>query len=201
VGRRIHEESVRLEFVGRLDELEVARQVIDKKPPESSPNANSELSAHAKRLSAWIDQIHQAKPGTVVRENVHNNEILAWTFSDASYDFFGRLRVLNDLYAGRPPYWVRDPHVNSLAGEYGLADPPISETEVKAFRSAYWVTFGVATVMPLLLLALVVLLPRSLKDYYSAQKQLEAGNFELQIVLSSRPSTMLKENYTNTNPD
>jgi hypothetical protein len=121
------------------------------------------------------------------------------------YDFFEQLRVLSDLRDGRPPLWrgASPGMVDQLKAEYGLDDaqrcvdegrerrglhpegqhtPPcdpiawerhIAQTHL--FFFAWLVIYGIALVLPSLVIAMKLLLPQALKDYYTHHKQVASG--------------------------
>lgn len=148
-----------------------------------------------KRLQNWIAQIRSANAGQSQIEK--NDRPDKWQFQDQEVDFFERLRVVADLYTGRPPQW-KDAAADDrtmLGTEYGLKE--IAEDDADAvsrrminaqmFARSYWAVVGIAIVIPLLVLALKALLPKELKDYYSSRKQREAGNYEV-LVFSREPA-------------
>jgi hypothetical protein len=138
------------------------------------------------RLQNWIAQIRNSKPGAEVEENIEQSP--KWTFQDEEYDFFQRLSVINDLYAGRPPRWHgATPQDRATLGvEYGLKDAAADDLEelqrqgmeASTFALSWWAVVGIAAIIPLLLLAFKLLLPRDLSLYYSTDAQRRAGNYE-----------------------
>lgn len=101
-------------------------------------------------------------------------------YRDQPYDFFQRLRVLNDIYYGRPARWpaISKSAQKNLAGLFGLQD--VSEerrlAEAKQFQLSYWIVYVIAIVIPLLILAIKLLMNRELKEYYSSYYQAAKGN-------------------------
>lgn len=148
-----------------------------------------------KRLRDWITQIRNAKAGNKVIEN--GDQSPKWEYADQDYDFFQRLGVINDLYHGRPARWLNiNPEDRAKLGkEYGLTDADANDqlnqdriaSDAGTFRWSYWSVIGVASIIPLLLLALKGLLPIDLKRYYSTREQQCAGNYETLRFSVSRP--------------
>lgn len=184
---------------GRMNELqlEVKKSEEDEKHYDQErddalkPILEKEKSAEddVKRLQNWIAQINTASAGQPQTEN--NDRPDKWHFRDQDYDFFERLRVIADLYTGRPPDWANTTSEDrkDLGSEYGLKEfsdddvAAISRRMINAemFARSYWAVFGIAMVIPLLVLALKALLPRELKEYYSSSSQQKAGNYEMLV--------------------
>jgi hypothetical protein len=138
------------------------------------------------RLRNWIAQIRNSRPGKLVAENTTQPD--GWNFQDEEYDFFQRLGVINDLYAGRPPRWhgATEQDRAALAAEYGLKDAADNDREEQirqgadahTFAVSWWAVVGIAAIIPMLLLAFKMLLPLDLSLYYSTKAQQAAGNYE-----------------------
>lgn len=138
------------------------------------------------RLRNWIAQIRNSKPGVTVEENTALSP--KWTFEDEDYDFFQRLGIINDLYAGRTARWrgATPQDRATLGAEYGLKDAAADDldeqrrqgAEAGTFALSWWAVVGIAAIIPLLLLAFKMLLPRDLSLYYSTDAQRWAGNYE-----------------------
>lgn len=61
-----------------------------------------------KRLRRWVEKIQKSRPGEeLVKEDADfvPQGQTAWTYSDPPYNFFQRLRIIEDLKAGRPARW------------------------------------------------------------------------------------------------
>ncbi|HKR13072.1 MAG TPA: DUF4407 domain-containing protein [Pyrinomonadaceae bacterium] len=139
-----------------------------------------------KRLRDWVTQIRNARAGKKVTENGEQSP--KWEYEDQDYDFFQRLGVINDLYHGRPARWldINPEDRAKLSKEYGLTEADANDqlnqdrvaSDAGTFRWSYWSVIGIASIIPLLLLALKGLLPVDLKRYYSTREQQFAGNDE-----------------------
>lgn len=86
-----------------------------------------------KRLRVWAEKIQKAEPGgDVVTEDpdfVPQGKT-AWTYSDPPYNFFQRLRILEDLKAGTPARWkVNGPDRRELINFYKIKDNNPDEAE------------------------------------------------------------------------
>lgn len=124
-----------------------------------------------------------------------------WEYRFPDYHFFRQLRVLKDLRVGNPPLWegVSTGEAQRLAEQYGLEDVrPCPESTARRGTQAtdpcderhwqrhlqetamyFWswlVVYGVAFVIPMLVIAMKLLMPPELKAYYSATCQALAGN-------------------------
>jgi hypothetical protein len=148
-----------------------------------------------KRLRDWVTQIRNARAGRKVIEN--GDQSPKWEYEDQDYDFFQRLGVINDLYHGRPARWldINPDDRAKLSKEYGLTEADSNDqlnqdriaSDAGTFRWSYWSVIGVASIIPLLLLALKGLLPIDLKRYYSTREQQLAGNYETLRFSVSQP--------------
>jgi hypothetical protein len=104
-----------------------------------------------------------------------------FVYEAPSYDFFEQLRVLQDLREGVWAKWPIDPAMQKdLAKKYGLewhpAHDPRLASEAKLFDRTYWVTFAIAFVIPMLVLAVKLLMARELAAYFSSEYQARNGN-------------------------
>lgn len=98
------------------------------------------------------------------------------------YDFFSRLRVLDDLYHGRPPRWPDIPQkmktfLMEEFGLFGLAPERLRE-EANQYKFTYYVVYAIAFIIPLLLVAMKFLIASELTGYYSVEHQAKAENKE-----------------------
>lgn len=128
-----------------------------------------------------------------------------WVYRFPKYHFFRQLRVLKDLREGSPPLWegVSTGEAERLGQEYGLEatrncdeESVLREPAGKAaapcdgdrwrrhqqqaaiFRWSWLVVYGVAFIIPMLVIAMKLLMPPELKAYYSGTCQALAGNPE-----------------------
>lgn len=145
------------------EELKKAPQVVDDQTA-SKKFEHDELVQSLKNI--W-----NAKPGTQVGN-----------YNDPVTDFFQRLRVLRDLRHGTVHRWpatATDADRKLLAEEYKIAPTPATPDEIELYSLNYWITFGLSLIIPLLLIAMKFLLPHELRDYYSSDRQREAGNYDV----------------------
>lgn len=118
------------------------------------------------------------------------------------YDFFEKLRVLDDLRRGYAPRWpgLDSSESQALAVLYGLQDvrPCVSQAlpggpspdldpacdpelwtrfqhQRAQLNRSYWMVFGIALVIPLLVIATKLLMTGELAAYYSSAYQAAAG--------------------------
>ncbi len=151
--------------------------------------ANEKLNAPPERrkaLKQWIDDINNASPGAPVPAPA---PLTAPAFLDKPYDFFKRLRILEDLKDGNPAQ-MPDKRLNEADEEFlatklrvpGLARGDqankMRATNASIFQWQYWIVYFIAMVIPLLVIAFKLIIPTELRDYYSSDKQAEAGNYE-----------------------
>lgn len=98
-------------------------------------------AAGEKRLRRWLTKIQKARPGATVEEG---DELVpagqrAWVYNDPPYSFFHRLRVLEDLKAGRPAQWreVSGQNRRELINFYKINDnTPDEEEAAETARAA-----------------------------------------------------------------
>jgi hypothetical protein len=174
---RVHEESVRAEVFSKLGLLSQSGQEVD-----------------AERLRRWASEISKSTPGALVVEQTDAPQ--KWEFKDEEYTFFDGLRILNDLYYGRPARW-RDTSsedfrtlerygIRQMLDSNQLAGGPDSTP----FKLAYWLVLAIALTVPCLLVAIKALFSIELKTYYSFKMQQEFGNYEalmFSIKINSQP--------------
>lgn len=90
-------------------------------------------AAGEKRLRRWLTKIQKASPGEIVYEdeNLVPAGQQAWVYKDPPYSFFQRLRVLEDLKAGRPAQWreVSGQNRRELINFYKINDNTPDEQE------------------------------------------------------------------------
>jgi len=139
--------------------------------------ANIKVNDHVKsgvneegRVRNWIAQVRQSKRGVPVKDD-------GWKFQDQTYDFFDQLRVLREMTEGRPTRWpeASQEDIDDLAKNFNFMAPAEevaeAQRDAKFYSYAYWAVFGIAFVIPALLLAFKLLQPQELRDYYSREKQ------------------------------
>lgn len=174
-----------------------------KKIVDDAEQAKREAKNQKKRLRGHIRKVQMARPGEVVEDEGYE------PYQDRQYDFFERLRVLADLRSGRLPRWPEtDVETRKrLIREYGLPDPapvtcgqrsadnkelepcePVEASERRAmaatqFNWSYWVAFGLAIVIPLVVIGWKLVAMDELKPYYSLETQARAGHPEALAVL------------------
>jgi hypothetical protein len=144
--------------------------------------------AEKKRLGDWITQLRNSPPGEhqTERNPPSKPEEKPYEFDDQQYDFFQRLAVINDLYAGRPARWpsASEADIEMLGRDFALKNEASADAgeRMRADRASfifwYWAVVSIAAVIPLLVLALKGLLPHDLTIYYSRAEQIAAGNYE-----------------------
>lgn len=133
------------------------------------------------RVRDWIAIVRQSKRGVSVTEPNGGD----WFFRDQTYDFFEQLRVLSDLRNARPARWPEAGAEDreALAKTFNFKSPVDEESEAKIdavfYAYSYWVVFGIAFVIPVLLLAFKLLQPQELRDYYSKREQNRARGFDV----------------------
>ena len=140
----------------------------------------------ARRHKRWIAQLKTVDPkAPEVVENLSQEEIdrYGWApfvFAPAPYDFFERLRVIEDLRAGKAPQWpvLPEDRIKEIADELDLEDPTLEQRAGRGhfFERSYWAVFFVALVIPMLAVAFKLAMPMDLKNYYSLEYQAERGN-------------------------
>jgi hypothetical protein len=122
------------------------------------------------RVRNWIAEVRQSKRGERLED-------AGWTFQDQTYDFFDQLRVLRDMTEGRPTRWPeasqedRDALAKTFHFMATAEEAAEAQQDAKFYSYAYWAVFGIAFVIPALLLAFKLLQPQELRDYYSREKQ------------------------------
>lgn len=176
-----------------------------------------DLWMEEERLQRWIRRLRglDAPPATLVREDLEPGEESGYfgrrapfEYRTPSYDFFAQLRVLSDLHNGRPPEWPGSSGeaVELLETEFGLTDPPDCSPQeedaglcdpawlraratARIYRYSYLAVLALGMVIPLMVLAAKLLMPKELKTYYSTASQAAHGNPEaVRILRTERPA-------------
>jgi len=134
----------------------------------------------SERVRNWFAVVRQSKRGETITEPGGS-----WTFQDKTYDFFEQLRALSDLRNGRPARWpeagVEDREALANTFNFKTSADEVAEAQIDAafYAFSYWVVFGIAFVIPVLLLAFKLLQPQELRVYYSKREQDRARGFEV----------------------
>jgi hypothetical protein len=133
----------------------------------------------ADRVHDWLVQLrHEPFSLNDISEKRQGG---GWTYKDEDYDLFQRQAVIDDLYYGRPPRWkeASEQDKTDIGQKFGFGESQeeIERRAIEAttFRKSYWAVFLVAFVLPLLVMAYKLLLPKAITDYYSAEMQ--SGKF------------------------
>lgn len=163
---------------GHKTRLETAQGDRDKAITKVEGLQN-EAKGDAERVRDWLVQLrHEPFSLEVIRENRQGGD---WTYRDEDYDLFQRQAVIDDMYHGRPPRWkdASEKDKSDIAEKFGFGETQ-EELERRAieattFRKSYWAVFLVAFMLPLLVMAYKLLLPKAITDYYSAEMQ--SGKF------------------------
>lgn len=95
------------------------------------------------------------------------------------YDFFQKMRVLKDLRTGASPKWggLNIEVKEYIKKEFGLGDENTTETNQKQIFQSSWLTvYGIALIIPMLIIAMKLLMADELKAYYSHRFQAQAKN-------------------------
>ncbi len=136
-------------------------------------------------LKKFVSKIRASDPGAPVYEfgdspatNKQGN-VAGRVFADRHYHFFEQLRVLVDLMTAEPPKWRgANPQERAiLTAQFGIDYPNTPEEKRRAtneatyFRRAVYGTTGVAVLIPLLVLAMKLVAPPELRQYYSSRRQ------------------------------
>lgn len=159
----------------------------------------TEIEIREQSLRSWIQDLQSLAPSEA---DSRSTQIAGHTFTYRlpKYDFFAQLGVLEDLQLGAGPAWKGSSgsDIERAAAAFGLVYPrdcdaasaraPCSAEErsswqrVQArawhFRWAHLGVYGIAIVIPTLVIALKLLLPVDLISYYAPQRQARAGNPE-----------------------
>jgi hypothetical protein len=135
----------------------------------------NEAKGDATRVRDWLVQLrHEPFSLEVMRENRQGGD---WTYRDEDYDLFQRQAVIDDMYHGRPPRWkdASDEDKAEIAQKFGFGESQEElerrAIEAETFRKSYWAVFLVAFMLPLLVMAYKLLLPKAITDYYSVEMQ------------------------------
>jgi hypothetical protein len=129
----------------------------------------------ADRVRDWLVQLRN-EPFSL-KELTEKRQGGGWTYRDEDYDLFQRQAVIDDLYYGRPPRWkeASEQDKTEIGQKFGFGESQeeIERRAIEAttFRKSYWGVFLVAFVLPLLVMAYKLLLPKAITDYYSAEMQ------------------------------
>lgn len=103
---------------------------------------------------------------------------ISYDYEVMSYDFMEQLRVMNDLKAGRPPRWpAMGPDATDRLKQFGLArayyESPLwlagAERDSVQFQLTWWVVFGGALFIPLIILFYKLNLPPALQNYFERE--------------------------------
>lgn len=165
--------------------------------------AREKAKALAEHLRQFVSNIYNGAPGETITDSLTGR-----TFTARPYDFFERLRVLDDLCAGRLPRWpsgeVSQEELAVLKDELKLPTiPPGAEAsdaqrtlwdranddmtrEAVSLRVIWWVTQAIGMFVPLLTLLYKLMLPQDLTQYYSVAWQLQIGNPEVHFLDEER---------------
>lgn len=133
----------------------------------------------ADRVRDWLVQLrHEPFSLDVTKESRQGGD---WTYRDEDYDLFQRQAVIDDLYNGRSPRWkdASEQDKTEIGQKFGFGESQEEldrrAIEATTFQKSYWAVFLVAFVLPLLVMAYKLLLPKAITDYYSAEMQ--SGKF------------------------
>lgn len=183
----------------RLEELRKERSTLRTEERTDVDNRVATEDIEVRRLRRYVSEIYTGTPGEPVAV-----EGLDRTFTARPYDFFERLRVLDDLCDGRPPRWptgdLEEAELAVLTDELKLSfvepDGDATAAEVASWaRSAedlrrqavglnliWWVTQVIGMFIPLLTILYKLMLPLDLKLYYATKWQRRIGNPETRLL-------------------
>lgn len=177
------------------------RQLRAAQPGASEPIAEESQAGDA--TGGSTSSLHELASPELRTANVSSFSARRFEYRFPDYHFFRQLRVLEDLRKGNPPLWegISTGEVRALAAQHGLEDvqpcPPHTATlrpggtaaapcderqwqrhrqETRMYFVSWLVVYGVAMVIPALVIAMKFLMPPELKIYYSAAHQALAGN-------------------------
>ena len=136
-------------------------------------------------LKRFVSKIRGSDPGVPVYEfgesPATNKQGAApgRVYNDRHYHFFEQLRVLMDLMSAEPPKWrgATPQERAKLTADFGIDYPNTDEEKRRAakesgyFRRAVYGTTGVAVLIPMLVLAMKIVAPPELRQYYSRSRQ------------------------------
>ena len=174
-----------------ISERDDARDTIVTETVTQESNVDAEI----RELRQYIDKVRKARPGETVyqwgtsQETNKKAGVEGYEYRPPEYDFFERLRVLEDLRAAEDARWpagVRHDQMKKLSEDYGIDYVAPEDVEGKRrlardaalFEKSYKAAFGIALVIPLLILAVKFLMTPEVKAYYSSEHQAYAGNPE-----------------------
>lgn len=135
----------------------------------------NDARGQADRTRDWLVQLrHEPFSLDLKKENRQGGD---WTYRDEDYDLFQRQAVIDDLYHGRPPRWkdASEQDKGEIGQKFGFGESQ-EELERRAieattFQKSYWAVFLVAFMLPLLVMAYKLLLPKAITNYYSSEMQ------------------------------
>ncbi|MBI4853510.1 MAG: DUF4407 domain-containing protein [Acidobacteria bacterium] len=160
-------QAAQKDFDNRYEKIKKETQEVQKIGENSLEN-----------LQKWITKVQANEPGKVLVEG-------DLVYQPDNYDFFERLRIINDLYYGLPPRWPdgANEYEKQLNETFKIVNPAKDQTlkdrredEASQFRRTYWTVFAVAMFIPLLAMIMKIFMPKELQDYYSKEKQTSANN-------------------------
>ena len=135
----------------------------------------------ARRHRDWITYLRKTdKFGVTIEEPGRGDSNDKFIFKPEPYDFFERLRVIEDLRHERSPQWPKIPkeRILAIAEEHSLELPGhmrSDQTHNEFFNRIYISVFILSAVVPMLAIAFKLTLPARLKQYY-AQGSYEADS-------------------------
>lgn len=136
-------------------------------------------------LKKFVSKIRGSDPGAPVYEfgespaTNRQRGVAGRVYVDRHYHFFEQLRVLVDLMTAEPPKWrgATPEERAKLTADFGIDYPNTDEEKRRAtreaayFRRAVYGTTGVAILIPMLVLAMKIVAPPELRQYYSSRRQ------------------------------
>jgi hypothetical protein len=129
----------------------------------------------AERVRDWLVQLRHAPFSLELKAESRQGG--DWTYQDEDYDLFQRQAVIDDLYNARPPRWKDASEEDKLeiGQKFGFGESQEElerrAIEARTFQKSYWAVFLVAFMLPLLVMAYKLLLPKAITNYYSTEMQ------------------------------
>jgi hypothetical protein len=193
-----HEIGKRREDKDRASQAQLAadkelQQKVDAIGKELEAKSNA-AADQLKRDTKFLHAIRRSGATTVYEFGKNEGEnkkgdIIGRTYADPPYDFFAKLRVLQDLRTGeapRRPIGINQGDLATLKAEYGIdiegengASKDQRAREAQAFDDICRRVFLIVLCIPLLIFAVKLLVRKELHAYYSFDVQSARGNPEL----------------------
>ncbi|HEX8370726.1 MAG TPA: DUF4407 domain-containing protein [Pyrinomonadaceae bacterium] len=151
------------------------------------------------RITDWIKQLRRSNPGKSIAENTDAPK--KFEFEDKDYDFFERMTIIDDLYAGRTPKWTGadQAEVNDLRSTFAFgdsADEKRREVDADSFRKQWLGLLIITFIFPLSVIAMKFLMSvdKSLMNYYSYDKQVQNSDYAVHLYNSPSATNEAEEN-------